>query len=624
MRSKQKKPLAYSIKSLDVLGSKFNFTFESKSGKFQTALGGYITLVVGLISTASFIFIMSQYFSRGDPVVTTSKELGPEIIDFNFYHERLFTVFGMATGPFSIKQEDLAKYITGVYTIDEVFFNKTSERLQKTRLGHVYLVPCPSIIGDLVVKEVLFKIAEGDDLQKILVCPDFSGMKEEFFIKRDTTRGHWFRTISLKVFPCSLPDPSQCMPGSRMVALQIQSGRRTRLLVPENYEDPVEDSYYVGNTKIDLSVTKISQRMITKNRALDDTVQFVKPKVRKEYGSPQIVRSDFVMRDPTQLHCSRAQIEQGEGGGCKEYITFDFEPNGELIVTRRNYKKFSTMLGEFGGILKVITTVVFFFYSFYNARKAKNFLKLRMINLTEKSYKVVTRILERYWSRQQALEVQKRFTNSRGGASKKVLDGYLESRSNVVDMMKKLSLLEFVEESLLEDYEKKLLPLVMMLNKQKAVRSALSSHRAAHPRAELPDPSAEAASGSGQRREDSEYVDESFYQNSYEKLLREEPKNYMNRCLRQYLIEKLEGVLSTETIKVTNNQQFRGFEEGSRFRENHSRSRSIRVRSRLQEIPENSRGDSSSQKFISMKQPNRRISGKKVSLFARKNSTKKK
>ena len=471
----------FTIQGLDILGGKFDLTFKTTSGKFQTQLGGYVTLAVSILSTACFLFIMSQYFNKNIPVVTTSTEFGSKVNEFNLYEEQLFTPVGLSAGSNPIPPAEMGKYVTFITNIDEVLYNFTTQRFDGGLETQVPFVPC-STITDERVKEVLVQVASLEELQKNLVCPDFSGKIQNYYIKSNVTTAHLYRTVGIKVYPCSLPDPSQCATPAEMAGLQIQYGTRSRLLVPDNYEEPVKDTFTVANTKIDIKVTKNIEHVVKRNRIFDDTIQFIKPKLNKEFGSPHVVTNDFVLRNPGQMHCTKAQIAMGLIGWCFEYITLNYQSSGEVIVTRRNYKKFTTMLGEFGGILKILTTFVFFAYSFYNFRQVKRFLKFRMIDLSEGSYKAIKRLLarsnhtlkdnkeselaqaEKYGlpsNREKGKEKNKASTDS-----DMIIDECLKSRSSIVDLMNKLNVLELLEETMFTESEKKLILLVLMISKQ--------------------------------------------------------------------------------------------------------------------------------------------------------------
>ena len=102
-------------KDLDILASEFNLTFDSKTGKFQTAIGGYLTLMVGVIFLGGFISTTVQYFRRDNPVVTASIEAGSPQNEFNMYHESLWAVAANPVGPVFLQAGIRERYVTNVW-----------------------------------------------------------------------------------------------------------------------------------------------------------------------------------------------------------------------------------------------------------------------------------------------------------------------------------------------------------------------------------------------------------------------------------------------------------------------------------------------------------------------------
>ena len=575
------KKTSWSVKGLDILGTKFSLSFKRSSGKFQTQLGGYITLAVSFISIASFIFIMSQYFNRDSPVVTTSTEFGSKITQFNLYEEKLYSPMNLAQGPTTIHPSQTTRYMTLVANIDQVAFSFATNRFEGGLQKQVPFIPCDSVT-DPKVKEVLFDIVPLESFQQIMLCPNFTGRAEDYYAKNNITREHIYRTISIKVYPCSLPDSSLCATPAEMVMLQIEFGRRRRLLVSSNFTNPVKDIIYKDEIRIDPKATKIFKHEIKKNKILDDTIQFVSANVNTEYGSSHLVSSDFQLRDPSQFHCSKAQIGMGLMGGCQEYITLNYLASGEVNVIRRNYKKFTTMLGEFGGLLKILTTVVFFLYSFYNFRRVKSYLALGLLNLDKKTFQSVKKLIDggkgaregKPRSRdpfggeergQEAALPQPRSAKVKGEGQavscEDAVKDCLESRCSVVDMMSKLNTVELIEDALLTEHEKKLIPLVLMVTRTKKQQKIEKNSKNEEilnygglmlnwgdcKKKNNPSKSKfESKAGAWHRENQAVFLE------SYEGFLAQQPKNDFSRTLREYMIRHLEPLYEGNGV---NNKQ---------------------------------------------------------------------
>ena len=97
----------YSIQTLDFLGSKFKIGYSTLTGKFQTKVGGYLTILMGVLSTGFFFVVMSQFFSKEAPVVMTSTESGPRESEYDLYSENLWFPIGARVGPVVIPANQL-------------------------------------------------------------------------------------------------------------------------------------------------------------------------------------------------------------------------------------------------------------------------------------------------------------------------------------------------------------------------------------------------------------------------------------------------------------------------------------------------------------------------------------
>ena len=141
---------------------------------------------------------------------------------------------------------------------------------------------------------------------------------------------------------------------------------------------------------------------------------------------------------------------------------------------RRDYMKFTTLLGELGGLLKIFTTVVFCVYSLYNFREMKAFIARTVLNIDERLVDRLRGMIigekkqESSQETSQSSEISKeeKTAKSKIGieeASKAIVRQRMSSKSFV----QRMNSLEVIENSFFTDYEKKLVPLVLLQMKKK-------------------------------------------------------------------------------------------------------------------------------------------------------------
>ena len=139
-------------------------------------------------------------------------------------------------------------------------------------------------------------------------------------------------------------------------------------------------------------------------------------------------------RPPALISCTAQQVSLGYFSRCSPYILLDYRPVTDIVRIRRTYKKASVLLGEFGGYLKLVMTVIAIFYSIYTLRSMKNYLKEKLFSQSQ-------------W----ALEGEEAFLGSNKLAQKKAVkrnkavNELMESREGVDNFLKKMNFVEILE-----------------------------------------------------------------------------------------------------------------------------------------------------------------------------------
>ena len=223
--------------------------------------------------------------------------------------------------------------------------------------------------------------------------------------------------------------------------------------------------------------------MIRKAQIIDDINRFGPPVVKEEFSQILYGKSDFKMRDPNQLHCTKAQLYSEGGGGCQEYLSFDYTISNEMEVMRRNYKSFTTMMGELGGLLKILTSITFFFYSIYNYKKMRNYMTGVVLNLDENVIKAVKAFKNKKKETINKKNDPAPNSSYSGDSGKKhssskstkidetsldqAVKEKVKERMSAEGLTKQLNFLELLESVFFTDYEKRLIPLVLLKLSQK-------------------------------------------------------------------------------------------------------------------------------------------------------------
>ena len=552
------------LSKIDFLGSNFNLGFSTKSGKFQTTLGGYITILMILVTLGTLVVVLSDYFNKDSPVVTTSTEFGSSTSSFNLYEENLYVPLGIVLGPHYIRQ-DMSKYATIKLQVDRLTYNEQAKKYDSVKEKTYDFVPC-SQVSDTNMQAYVEEITYLPGLGQVLLCPDFRGEANDFTVSENSNE-NTSRMASMKIYPCSLADSTQCATAAELADMSIEYASINKLLTPSNFKEPVKSLLKREQIKVDVNAAKLIKHSVKRTRIVDDTSDFINPKVRIEFAKLESGAADFELRNPTQLHCTQAQISQGISGGCREFLNFEYVASGEVLVVRRNYKKFTVILGEFGGILKLITTFVFFFYSFYNRWKVKDYLGSRLFS--EEAKKKILGIKDPNGGSKEAAKTTKfiRVKNKLEHESAKeqekenakemdeAVKEYVRSRSQIVNLMNKLNSLELIEKVVFDENDKKLLPLVLIKARQNKLLEKMNQERLKMEKGASQNPTVKNfAKQQGEKPKG----EEMSYKEAYKMLVDSNPSSKLKKTIRDYMLDVLAGVFEEDGVGMVEHMENEG------------------------------------------------------------------
>ena len=336
------------IKNLDIMGEEYQLRYTKRGGKYQTKLGGCVSIIVTILALVLLVFVSTQLFDTTSPVVTTSRELSSSSQSFNIVGQDLFSGFALSFKEFlETKFVDL---ITMKMQLMRKSFDPRTNTTKTEPIKTIRYVSC-SQASDQSIIDLLKKLVNDLNLNQYL-CPVFNEVDNNVTLRSDP-QNFSSTYLSLKIYPCSLPDPSQCSPIKPGENMRLIIPQITNLVSPSNYEDPVAFRWKVTNVLIDSVRARLNTHLLQVNRIVDDRSSWNKPKTKVEYGVFRPFITDSWERNMTQVYCTTAMIDSGE---CDEYLEITYEMDNEVVITNRRYKKMPAVLGEFGGMLKLLTT----------------------------------------------------------------------------------------------------------------------------------------------------------------------------------------------------------------------------------------------------------------------------
>ena len=461
----------FGLQSLDLMGSKFDLAFPTSTGRFQTMMGGYVTLAMSFITISAFFLIFAQLFNTDSPVVTSSTELNPGVSEFNILEESLATPIGLSSGLNLITDaNEVKRYMTLQVMVSRVDYSRELQSFVPQTPKLFNYIPCTEVKNHPQLNTLVDKIAEIEAYKNTLLCPDVAASANQLTTLTGT-EDNSFQTVRLLVYPCSLADSTQCATAQELKKASINYIKVSKLLISSNFENPVELTTRQVPVRIDKSVVKTVKFGIYNNRILDDSTQIRPETVRAEYATYEIESSDHQQRNPTQVHCTAQMIAAGPAGGCMAYVNLDYTAKSETFMTRRAYKKGTTVMAEFGGVLKLMTTVVFFIYSWYNNSKIRKFVIDNVFYVHKEKGDSMDRRVENFFNPPKPMKGANKVAPAGVKKEEKRIDEVLketiQSRSCIVDLIQKLNFAEILEDALLDEKTKNLIPEAILCMKER-------------------------------------------------------------------------------------------------------------------------------------------------------------
>ena len=362
---------------------------------------------------------------------------------------------------------------------------------------------CESL-NDPIIDDLIERITNGDSSGDVMKCPDLQGDSSLGEVLVQNGQKDTFKRFVVKIYPCSLPNPAECAPAMMMPTMFIHMSNVRNLIRSGNYTDPKRAISYIETFQHNPVAHNVHFYLSKMTRIVDFRNRWSGEVEREKFVSSNLVGQDSQSRDGSVLHCDPGTL--GMGGSCPEYMTFQFDGGHEMEVVRRTYKTPTQIVGEIGGILKLVT-VLAVIYSIYNENKKIKFFGSQLFGV------LASRVLRRGKSglggglmagrRKEQAKLEEKSENrknqiifsepvsrlnkvhavkSGGGvkAGKVVVEQLAKDRSCVTHMMKSLNFLDLLGEFTLDEDARMLLPLAIIAKEQFGKRS--KAHQQEHPR----------------------------------------------------------------------------------------------------------------------------------------------
>ena len=366
------------LRSFDVFGQKFGFNAYKDSGTFTTVVGGLITLLwIGLISVVSFL-IISNYIDTTKPVISVNRIRLPKPMRINFEESQVALALITFDGKQFLTAHESRRYVTFAGK-----FIKTYKRGNETAEESTFRAsfPCaetPEIDKMNQILALVDQVESKIDLGKMFLKSTICVVLEEphEYVEGDKSNLPFIRN-TIDIFPCSLPDPTQCASLEELCTLQILFAKGGMIPKYKQKKDPLvptidfDDAFY-----IDIASKTVMTMFQKFNYIYDDDVGILDERLTYKFVDSDNLKVMTGSRVTRSTHCTEKQIEEGR---CEPYIEAVQRTSKEKFVIQRRYKTIFGVISEIGGFNDLIILVLWVSYFIYNSYSYKRLITAHLM-----------------------------------------------------------------------------------------------------------------------------------------------------------------------------------------------------------------------------------------------------
>ena len=202
------------LKKMDVFGSTFNFEAQKGSTTYKSSAGGCLTIlgtIIVLLMTYSF---MQDWIDTSSPVVSVNIIQNKRPPRLNLSEFDIGQTFILFDGSDFVRYNNTKKYFTLRAEMKTSTISKTSERELDSSSEKIDTLRCEDATEPIIKR--LYNVGMDDTTTTINYREIFADKsqcphtKEEQWWVEGSNFELPFRRNVVKLYPCSLPDPTQC------------------------------------------------------------------------------------------------------------------------------------------------------------------------------------------------------------------------------------------------------------------------------------------------------------------------------------------------------------------------------------------------------------------------------
>lgn len=500
------------LKKVDIFGQGFAFKYQG-SLKYTTVLGGilsFLTLAVAVIISLTFVNI---YRDTTKPNISSSTRIDKTPPKRNLYEAKFGFGVGLFVNPDSIKNvQEISRYLTPLGFVLEMNLEELgSSKVTFDSIEVIFFKACSDVEDKTLTN--IFLEAEDEQvrqfIENFLLCPDIK-KPLEYYVQSNAYSTP-YRIIQFIMFPCSLPDPADCAPAQELSVSNMNFAFTQTSFTPSLQENPIQIVPTVKDFRIGVTQETRWEITLKATEIYDDFYDFYQMERSLYFIDKDEEMMYGILRPVAYTHCPLELITQFL---CPPYSTLTIKSSGRTAKIVRKYKKALATLGEIGGASQSVFFGFGFFYILYNAYHMKQFKRKRVLN--------------------HDFDELKKIYEKEGEEESKQLDEIsnelMQDREDIIRLYTNQTSYEVLQNAIFKEFHRKLIPVVLLNYKRKAKKAKTF--------------------GRAFRKMKTQYSSNSIYslRIAYAKLVEYEPKNDLDKCIKDYFIKHLPDGLKTHAM----------------------------------------------------------------------------
>ena len=333
---------------------------------------------LSLVSIVSFV-IVREYLDTTKPVISVNRVRleKPSRLDRNGTYS---TVYMFIDNTKSLSAEESKRYVT----LDSRYLRTTKVGDQEiTQVETNWVGKCTEstnqdskndFFNDLEKLSVNSKINYTELFAENILCVNFEKDQTIF----EGSRSHLpFHRPLMEIYPCSLPDPTQCASPQELSVFHIIIVSSIYIARYKEKKNPLQVTIDVDTSLfVDIaSKTKITT-FVKMNQIYDDDIGIIDERHTHSFLDTDRVKAVTGTRLSQSIYCSKQQITAGL---CEPYMTFEWRSSFDRMVIQRRYKQFFGVISEIGGFNDLIIYCLLAGYMLYNSYSYKRLIRHQLM-----------------------------------------------------------------------------------------------------------------------------------------------------------------------------------------------------------------------------------------------------